>query len=260
MPEWNAGQYLKFEEQRTRPAIDLLAHVPLSNPKRCIDLGCGPGNSTELLVKRYPNAEIMGLDSSFAMLAEARQRLPGLIFEKDDIATWSPSESFDLIFANAALQWVPDHAMLLPRLVSALNPGGCLAIQVPDNQQEPTHVLMRDVAARGPWAGRLAGAATAREAIGSFGEYYTRLRQAGCSVDLWRTTYVHCLNGAGAIVEWVKGTGLRPFLDPLDEAEQKEFLALYEAEIAHAYPQQFDGKVLLRFPRLFLIARRDDTA
>lgn len=256
MSEWNAGQYLKFEDERTRPAIDLLARVPLSDPKRCIDLGCGPGNSTELLVKRYPNATITGLNSSAAMLEKARERLPDVAFEIGDIANWSPSETFDLIFANAALQWVPGHASLLPRLVAALNPGGYLAVQVPNNLHEPSHVLMREVAARGPWASRLAGAMTAREQIGSFGEYYTYLRQAGCSVDLWRTTYVHCLEDAGAIVEWVKATGLRPFLDPLDEAEQKDFLALYQAEIAKAYQPQFDGKVLLPFPRLFMVARR----
>ncbi|WP_112662917.1 trans-aconitate 2-methyltransferase [Microvirga flavescens] len=256
MRDWNAGQYLKFEDERTRPAIDLLARVPLTDPKRCIDLGCGPGNSTELLARRYPNAEIIGLDSSDAMLEKARQRLPHLAFEKGDISAWAPSAPFDLIFANAALQWVPEHAALLPRLVAALNPGGCLAVQVPDNFNEPSHVLMRDVAARGPWAQRLGGAVTAREKIGSFGDYYARLKGAGCSVGLWRTTYVHCLDDADAIVEWVKGTGLRPFLDPLDEAEQATFLALYRSEIAHAYPTQFDGKVLLPFPRLFLVARR----
>lgn len=256
MADWNAGQYLKFEEERTRPASDLLARVPLPDAKCCIDLGCGPGNSTELIVQRYPSAQITGLDSSDDMLAKARQRLPGLHFEKGDIAQWDPVDPFDLIYANAAMQWVPDHLALLPKLCAKLNSGGCLAVQVPDNLDEPSHVLMREVASRGPWKARLRGAITVREKIGTFDAYYSSLKRAGCAVDLWRTTYVHPLEGASAIVEWLKSTGLRPFLDPLDEAAKRDFLAAYVSEIAKAYPEQFDGKVLLRFPRLFLIARR----
>ncbi len=256
MADWSPGQYLKFEDERTRPSVDLLARVPLARAARCIDVGCGPGNSTELLVARFPDAVVSGLDSSPAMIAKAKERLPGLVFETADIRAWEPRERFDLIFANAVFQWVPDHATLLPRLAGFLAPGGCLAVQMPNNMDEPSHRLMREVARAGPWAGLLAAAAGAREEIGSFEAYYGWLRGAGCEVDLWQTSYVHALDGASAIVEWFRSTGLRPYLDPLPPEERDAFLALYRDAIAEAYPAQADGKVLLRFPRLFLVARR----
>jgi trans-aconitate 2-methyltransferase len=252
--DWNANQYIKFEDQRTRPAVDLLARVPLAEAGRCVDLGCGPGNSTEVLTQRFPGAEVTGIDTSPDMLDKARRRLPGLRFEQADIASWRPEAPIDLIFANAALQWVPDHASLLPRLVSFLAQGGCLAVQVPDNLSEPSHAHMREVAGSGPWAPRLQAAGVAREVIGSFEDIYGWLIDAGCSVDLWRTTYVHPLDGPDAIIEWLKSTGLKPFIDPLDEAERRDFLASYRERIAQAYPIQGDGMVLLRFPRLFFVA------
>ncbi|GJD47868.1 Trans-aconitate 2-methyltransferase [Methylobacterium crusticola] len=256
MADWDAGQYLKFADERTRPASDLLARVPLDAPARVVDLGCGPGNSTELLVARYPGAEVTGLDSSPAMLAEARTRLPGRRFVEGDVAAWAPEHPPDLIFANAVLQWLPDHARLLARLARSLAPGGCLAVQMPDNLEEPSHGLMRSVAAEPPFAERLAGAGAFRSRIGSVWEYDTWLSAAGCTVDLWRTTYVHPLAGHRGIVEWVRATGLRPFLAPLDPGAQAAFLARYEAALAQAYPVQGDGRVLLPFPRLFLVARR----
>jgi trans-aconitate 2-methyltransferase len=256
MADWNASLYLKFEDQRTRPPIDLLARVPLPDAQRCVDLGCGPGNSTELLVGRYPDAQVTGIDTSEDMLAKARQRLPRHGFEQADIARWQPPERYSLIFANAALQWVPDHAALLPRLISCLEDGGCLAVQMPDNLAEPSHELMRKVAEEGPWAGKLRGAEAARETIGSFEDYYGWLTGAGCAVDLWRTTYLHPLKGPGAIVEWFRSTGLRPYIDPLEETERQAFLDRYRNEIARAYPTQADGTVLLRFPRLFFVARK----
>jgi trans-aconitate 2-methyltransferase len=256
MSDWNATQYLKFEDQRTRPPVDLLARVPLSGARLCVDLGCGPGNSTELLVGRFPDAQIRGIDTSPAMLDKARQRLPGLRFDQADIAQWQPEEPVDVIFANAALQWVPDHAALLPRLASFLSEGGCLAVQMPDNLMEPSHEAMREIARHGPWAGKLRPAEAARETIGSFEDYYGWLSDAGCSVDIWRTTYVHPLNGAEAIVEWFKSTGLKPFTDLLDDGERADYLLQYQESIARAYPQQKDGTVLLRFPRLFLVARK----
>jgi trans-aconitate 2-methyltransferase len=177
-------------------------------------------------------------------------------FQVADIAAWNPEERYDLIFANAVLQWLPDHPRLLPRLVSFLEPGGCLAMQMPNNLQEPSHILMREVAEAGPWAEKLAIASRARGAIGSFENYYSWLQQAGCSVDLWQTTYVHPLADAGAIIEWLKGTGLRPYLDPLSPEERSGFLRHYRSEIEKAYPAQQDGRVLLRFPRLFFVAQR----
>ncbi|ACL60753.1 trans-aconitate 2-methyltransferase [Methylobacterium nodulans] len=256
MADWDAAQYLKFADERTRPAADLLARVPLAAPARVVDLGCGPGNSTELLVARYPEAAILGLDTSPGMLAEARRRLPGVAFEQADVASLNPEPPPDLLFANAVLQWLPHHASLLPRLARSLAPGGCLAVQMPDNLEEPSHRLMRRVAGEPPFAARLAAAAASRTRIASFSEYDAWLTAAGCTVDIWRTTYVHALAGHRGIVEWVRGTGLRPFLDPLDAEAQAEFLARYEAALAEAYPPQADGRVLLPFPRLFLVARR----
>ncbi|NBJ10894.1 trans-aconitate 2-methyltransferase [Microvirga arsenatis] len=256
MADWNAGQYLKFEDERTRPAADLLRRVPVVSARNAADIGCGPGNSTELIVNRYPDARVLGLDNSPDMLAKARERLPGVTFEEAEISAWEPGERFDLIFANAVLQWLPDHPALLPRLVSLLSHGGCLAVQMPNNLDEPSHRIMEQVARNGPWAGKLARASEAREKIGSFEEYYTWLQQAGCSVDIWQTTYVHPLAGAGAIAEWFKSTGLKPYLDPLSPEERFGYLELYRTEIAKAYPAQPDGRVLLRFPRLFFVAQR----
>ncbi len=256
MADWNAGQYLKFEDERTRPAADLMRRIPAAEIRSAVDIGCGPGNSTELIVNRYPNARVLGLDNSPSMLAKARVRLPEVRFQEQYVATWKPDERYDLIFANAVLQWLPNHPRLLAHLVCRLEAGGCLAVQMPNNLHEPSHRLMEEVAREGPWARVLASAAQAREEIGSFEDYYSWLRQTGCSVDLWQTTYVHPLADAGAIVEWFKSTGLKPYLDPLPEDERSEYLRRYRAEIEKAYPAQRDGKVLLRFPRLFFVAQR----
>src|SRR5438105_4226944 len=157
MPDdWSARQYLKFEDDRTRPSRDLLAQVPLTAPRRVVDLGCGPGNSTELLIERYPDAEVAGLDSSPDMLRQARERLPRGIFVQADLATWSPEPRTDLLFANAVFQWVPDHPAVLRRLLAALPAGGVLAVQMPDNTEEPALALMREVAKSPRWAERLA--------------------------------------------------------------------------------------------------------
>ncbi|KMO17152.1 trans-aconitate 2-methyltransferase [Methylobacterium platani] len=256
MVDWDAGQYLKFADERTRPAADLLARVPLAAPARAVDLGCGPGNSTALLAGRFPAATITGLDSSPAMLEEARRTLPGVVFVEADLAAWTPEAAPDLIFANAVLQWLPDHAALLPRLAGFLAPGGCLAVQMPDNLDEPSHRLMREVAEEPPFREALAGAAGARTTLGTVRDYDAWLSEAGCTVDLWRTTYIHPLPGHRGIVEWVRSTGLRPFLAPLSPEGQAAYLARYEAALRGAYPAQGDGRVLLPFPRLFLVARR----
>ena len=193
------------------------------------------------------------------MLAQARLRLPHVTFEKADIARWSPDAPFDLIFANAVLQWIPDHIALMARLISGLAPGGSLAAQVPDNLDQPSHALMRKVAARAPFSAKLAGAAAAREEIGTFADYYAALAPLCAEIEAWRTTYVHALSGPDAIVDWVAGTGLRPFLAPLAPDERQAFLTQYRDEIAAAYPPLADGRVLLLFPRLFIVAIRGGT-
>ena len=256
MADWSAAEYLRFEAERTRPAADLLARVPEGSIDRVADLGCGPGNSTELLRDRFPHAAIVGVDSSDDMLAKARSRLPRVTFEKADIAQWRADAPFDLIFANAVLQWIPDHLAVMARLIWALAPGGRLAAQMPDNLDQPSHALMRKVAARAPFSARLADAAAAREEIGTFADYYAALAPVCAEIETWRTTYVHALAGPDAIVDWVAGAGLRPFLAPLAPDERQAFLTQYREEIAAAYPPLADGRVLLPFPRLFVVVAR----
>ncbi|HEY1363607.1 MAG TPA: trans-aconitate 2-methyltransferase [Xanthobacteraceae bacterium] len=254
--DWSAGQYLKFEEERTRPPRDLLAQVPLVAPRRVVDLGCGPGNSTELLIARYPQAEVIGLDSSSDMLRQARARLPGGNFVEADILGWSPDERTDLLFANAVFQWVPDHASVLRRLLAALPKGGAMAVQMPDNTEEPALRLMREVAGKGPWAQMLAAPAVARDDLPAPPFYYDLLSPLCTRIDIWHTMYNHLMPGPQAIVEWFKGSGLRPYLAPLAPDLREAFTAEYAARIAAAYPPLFDGKVMLRFPRLFIVAVR----
>ena len=254
---WSAKQYTTFEEERTRPVRDLLSALPAIEAQSVVDLGCGPGNSTEVLAARFPNAAVLGLDSSPDMIAAARRRLPQAQFALIGVEDWKDPGPFDVILANALLQWVPDHATLLPALVAKLEAGGALAIQMPDNLDGPAHQLMRKTAASGPWADRLAEAAVSRTPIGSADEYYTLLRPLCAKVDVWRTTYYHALaGGAGAIVEWFKGSGLRPYLEPLDGASRTAYLERYTAAVAEAYPAHPDGTVLLPFPRLFMTAIR----
>jgi trans-aconitate 2-methyltransferase len=256
MSDWSAAQYLKFEDERTRPPRDLLAQVPLRRPRRIVDLGCGPGNSTELIIARYPDAEVIGLDSSSDMLRQARERLPKCAFVQADLATWSPPEPTDLLFANAVFQWVPDHLAVLRRLLEALPVGGVLAVQMPDNTDEPALALMREVAAKGPWSGNAAVSHAARDELPTPEAYYDLLKPIASRIDIWHTAYNHVMASPEAIVEWFKGSALRPFLSSLDARTGAEFVAAYTAEIARAYPPRLDGKHFLRFPRLFILAVR----
>jgi len=252
---WSASQYVKFEDERTRPARDLLAQVPLESVRHAVDLGCGPGNSTELIVGRFGAAGVSGLDSDADMLRAARERLPGTPFVQADLAAWQPEEPADLLFANAVFQWLPNHLDILDRLMDGLAPGGVLAVQMPDNLNEPSHLMMEETAQAGPWRDRFEKSVR-RNPLPPPSVYYDRLAPKSARVEVWHTIYNHPMESAGAIVEWVKGTGLRPYLHAAGPEHRDAFAADYLARIEKAYPPLSDGKRLLRFPRLFLVAVR----
>ena len=256
MNDWQPDLYLKFGDERTRAARDLLAQVPLQQPRTAYDLGCGPGNSTALLIERFPQAAITGIDNSPAMLEAARLACPSAQFTEGDLARWMPDRSPDLLFSNATFQWVPQHLDVLERLAMSLQTGGVLAVQMPDNLMEPSHRLMREVAEQGAWRERLEAAAAVRDLLPRPEAYYRRLKPLFSRLDIWHTIYNHPLDGAAGIVAWLSSTGLRPYLNALTESERLAFLANYERRIGEAYAADDAGTVLLRFPRLFLVGQR----
>jgi trans-aconitate 2-methyltransferase len=250
---WSPSTYLAFADERTRPAADLLARVPGENPVRVADLGCGPGNSTALLVQRWPHAKIEGIDSSPQMIEAAKKSGVVADFTLADLVSWKPATPYDVIFSNATYQWLPDHHTLLPRLMGFVAKGGVFAFQVPNNQYSPSHTLMRDVAAQGPWAEKLANVR------GIFVErvqtYFDVLAPHAASLDIWTSEYLHVLDGDDAVFKWVSGTGLRPFLDALNAEERETFTREYKARLNIAYPRRSDGKTLFPFSRLFAVAQ-----
>jgi trans-aconitate 2-methyltransferase len=253
---WSASQYSKFEQERNRPITDLLAQIRVDNVQNGMDIGCGPGNSTALLAAKFPNAQLSGIDSSADMIAAAEKKLPSAAFSVEDISVWNDAKSYDIILANASLHWVPNHQVLFPALINKLSPGGVLAVQMPDNFEEPAHQLMRETTAEGPWANKLADSSNkiARE---SAEWYYEHLHSKVSSFDIWRTTYFHPMaGGAKDVVEWFKGAGLRPFLDPLTDEEKSDFLLKYTEKISKGYTVNSDGSILLPYPRLFILVTR----
>lgn len=253
MTKWDADQYLKFADERTRPAHELLGRVLLQGPERIVDLGCGPGNSTALLRARWPQARLIGVDSSAEMLRTARRDLPEIEWIEADVGIWQPPQPVDVLYANAVMQWLPDHASLFPRLLGLVREGGVLAVQMPYNFNEPSHRLMRELP--GPWSQRIAGV-RALTPVAEPAFYYDALARHASRIDIWSTTYEHVMPDAEAIVEWVRGTGLRPYLDTLRSEEREPYLAAYRAAIDQAYPLRCDGKRLFSFPRLFIVATR----
>ncbi|MFL5236064.1 MAG: trans-aconitate 2-methyltransferase [Rhizomicrobium sp.] len=251
---WDPDIYMRFASERTRPAVELLARVPLQAPARVVDLGCGPGNSTAVLAAHWPHAEIEGLESSPDMLMKARASGLRAKWIESDIESWVPDDPYDVIFSNAALHWTPDHHLLLPRLMSYVANGGVLAFQAPRNFDAPSHMLMRQVAESGPWAAKLANAR--RVNVLSPEAYFDILAPRAKSIDIWETTYTHALEGEDPALAWVSGTGLRPFVQPLDNEERDAFLAQYRTQLREAYPRRADGKTLFAFQRLFAVALR----
>jgi trans-aconitate 2-methyltransferase len=249
MPTWNPQQYLKFAEERSRPCRDLPTRADVAAPRRIIDLGCGPGNSAEVLSARWPAAAITGLDSSAAMIHAARAASPQCDWRLGEISEWAVGDDrFDVVFANAALQWVGDHAGVFPQLLSRVAEGGALAVQVPGNYKSAQHQLMREVASRA----RL----QVREwHTHDLDFYYDALAPHASRLDLWATEYLHVLPDIEAIVEWYKGSGMRPYLDALaGEAERERFLAEYREGLRQIYAPQPDGAVLFPFRRIFIVA------
>jgi trans-aconitate 2-methyltransferase len=251
---WSPERYLAFADHRTRPAIDLLARVALQQPERVADLGCGPGNSTRLLVERWPAATVIGIDSSGDMLASAQRSDVGATWVEADIATWAPERALDLIYSNAALHWVGDHEMLLPRLLSCVRPGGVLAVQMPRNFEEPSHTLLRATAESGPWADRLAQVLDWRP-VAAPEWYYDLLAPRATALDIWETVYLHVLEGDDPILKWTRSTALRRITQALDEADCAAFEAAYAARLHEAYPRRADGRTLFPFRRLFIVAQ-----
>ena len=256
MPTWDSQQYLRFNAQRTRPAEDLAARTAVDAPRTVVDLGCGPGNSTAIVAQRWPMAKVSGIDSSAEMIETARKTSASIDWSIGDIATWSPSATYDVVFSNAALQWVPDHETVLPKLFSRVATGGAFAFQVPANFDAPGHQLIRKVGSSDRWRG-LFTTAVREWHVEPVEFYYDVLAPLSTRLDLWLTDYIHILPGPEAIVEWYRGTGLRPWLDALpDEETRSAFVANYLTEITAAFPRQRDGNVLFPFRRLFAVAYR----
>ena len=257
MDSWNPQQYHRYADERLRPAGDLLSRVPLDDPRLVYDLGCGSGRATALLARRWPGARITGLDSSAAMLAVARRELAGVERGAGEGARWTPAEPASLLFSNAALHWLDDHARLFARLMTLLAPGGVLAVQMPRNHDQPSHQAMLATAGAGPWRERLARLLRPSP-VSLPATYHALLRPLARRLDIWETTYLHELEGENPVAEWIKGTALKALLDALAELERSQFETEYRKRVAAAYPPADSGRTLLPFRRLFIVAERGD--
>lgn len=254
-PGWDPDQYLRFGDERLRPALDLIARIPHPGPKRVVDLGCGAGNALPILAARFPGAEVRGVDGSAEMLAKAAGG--GFATEQADIAGWTPATPPDVLFSNAALHWLPDHVTLFPHLLErAVAPGGWLAVQMPAMHAHPVRADQERIAREGPWAARLAGVASAPPILEP-GEYWDLLAQRAAACELWVTEYVHVLRGPDPVVQWAMGSSLRPFTDALADAPalREAYVAAYAEAMRRAYPPRADGAVLMPFRRLFILAQ-----
>lgn len=251
---WDPAQYLKFADQRLRPAVELLNRIDVANPITIYDLGAGAGNVTRLLKSRWPQARVIGVDHSREMLARASKEAPEISWEQGDLASWAPPAPADLIYSNAALHWVGNHERLFPALFSALAPGGVLAVQMPHNFSAPSHTAMAEAVSSGHWRAKLEPlfqpAPVAEPAF-----YFDLLAPRADEVDIWETEYLHVLTGEYPVKEWTKGTSLKPLLDALEGAERSAFEVRYAELVAVAYPRRADGRTLFPFRRLFIVAK-----
>ena len=254
MPSWDPSQYLKFADHRLRPALDLLARIPGEAPRSIWDLGCGAGNVTKLLKDRWPAAQVTGVDGSRDMLVKARA-IDGISWVEGDIAHWSAPQPADVVYSNAALHWIDDHARLLPHLLHQLARGGAMAVQMPRNFKAPSHTLLYETAGSGPWAATLVPYLRTSP-VAPPEAYYDMLMPHATHIDIWETEYLHVLQGENAVLEWTKGSAVRPLLDRIEADQRPDFLAAYAARLRGAYPQRSDGMTLFPFRRLFIVAQR----
>ncbi len=256
MTVWDAQQYLKFANERTQPSLDLIHRISVENPTNIVDLGCGPGNSTAALQRRWPDAETVGLDNSPEMIEKARKDAPKTRWILADVALWEAVPPFDIVFSNALLQWVPDHKHVFPHLMNQVAEGGALAVQMPYHYESALQLHMLEVSRDPAWADRTAAA---REALirKPPGFYYDVLRPVSSRLDLWITEYQHVLEGPEGVIEWFRGTGMRPYLQALEtDDDRSRFESMLLERYTEAYPRQKDGKVLFPFRRLFMVAYR----
>jgi trans-aconitate 2-methyltransferase len=253
---WDPSQYLKFAGERLRPALDLLARIPVEGPGTVVDLGCGAGNLAPMILGRWPSARLTGVDSSPEMLAKARAEHPRAHFVQADIGAWKPLAAVDVLYSNAALHWLDNHERLFPALLEAVKPGGILAVQMPRNFGAPSHSMIVETIEQGPWRAKLQPFLR-REPVASPG-FYWRLLQARCvALEIWETEYQQVLSGENPVAEYTKGTWLKQFLDRLQEPERSAFEADYRRRVLACYPPESDGRTLFPFRRLFLVARRE---
>lgn len=250
MSQWNPQQYLLFRQQRTQPAIDLVNRLQPYSPATVVDIGCGPGNSTSVLQKAFPHAAVVGIDSSLPMIQKARAEYSNLTFEEGDAQ--SLTGHYDLLFSNACLQWIPHHEQLIPQLMQHVNPNGILAVQIPMNQSEPLFCIIREVARQS----RFHFESVHFEQNDSLSprEYYNILSDCSDHFDMWETVYYHKLPSHAHLLEWVRSTRLRPYLDCLNQQEQQFFEACIMEKAKKAYPLTPKGEVIFPFKRFFFLA------
>lgn len=253
---WNAAQYLKFMRERTQPAVDLANRILLEHPVKIIDIGCGPGNSTQVLSDRFPGASILGIDSSENMIQSARNEHPGMEFRLIDAGSdlTELGTDYDIVFSNACIQWIPNHPALLRSLMSLLRPGGILAVQTPMNYQEPIHQIIQEVSGSQLWKPYFPNPRIFHNLTQE--EYFDLLSELSADFALWQTTYFHIMKSHQDILEWYRSTGLKPYLDVLPEDLKDAFETEIMEQVKLRYPVQGNGSILFRFPRFFFTAVR----
>ena len=256
MSDWNPEQYEKFIKDRTQPAIDLANRLEVREPERVLDLGCGTGNSTRILKDRFSDAMVFGADNSDEMLAKAKKTHPDIEFIHLDVGgdLSEVKERFDIVFSNACIQWIPNHKILLPKLMSLIKHGGVLAVQIPIQSEHPVHIIMNELVITSKWKDKLSQRNYNNL---STSDYYDVLSGISDDFEMWETIYCHRMPSYESIIEWYKGTGLRPYLEQLSETDAEDFVSDVYRELKNRYKIQSNGEIMFRFPRLFFIAKRD---